>query len=272
MGGSLFLALNQQEIFKGTITCLSRNSQTTSWLKQNGRCNIINSIKDMPNETELILVSTPIHTSAMIAQEIGIHSCNALVSDLASTKKEVIPAFIDGLKGKSYLSSHPMCGSEKSGFDGAKKDLYLDKTVVLTPHDNDSKQHIQTLSDFWKNLGMKIVTLSPEEHDSGVAWVSHMPHVLIYNLMIALGHAENKIPDLFNIAGTGLKDISRLAVSNPELWMNIVLENKNSVLKALDGLQLEISKSKKFIEEGDKKQLQNYFGQAKEIALSKGLR
>lgn len=165
-----------------------------------------------------------------------------------------------------------MCGSEKSGFIGSDVNLYKNKTVVLTPHDEKSASYQRELGEFWEKIGSRTLTLSPAIHDASVAWVSHMPHVLMYSLIHAISEAEKKTPDIFNVAGTGLRDLSRLAASNPDLWTQIILENKHSVIQAISGIQDELTKVKKILEEHpDEKELHQYLLAARDTVSQKGL-
>jgi prephenate dehydrogenase len=159
---------------------------------------------------------------------------------MASTKGEVVPMLSSILKHHSFLSCHPMCGSEKTGLDGAKPDLYSGKTVILTPHNQKSKEHIETLKQFWTRIGCRVLEMPPQEHDRCVAWVSHMPHLVIPALVHSIEKGRSESPRVFDVAGTGLRDISRLAGSNPELWRDIFMENKAALKMALSGVMKEI--------------------------------
>jgi prephenate dehydrogenase len=166
-----------------------------------------------------------------------------------------------------------MCGSEKTGIEGAKLDLYENKMVVLTPHNEKSHELIEPLSQFWEKLNSRITILDPIEHDHCVAWVSHMPHLLMSSLIHALQHAEKKHSQVFDIAGTGLRDIARLAASNPDLWKGIVLENLPAIQKAISGMKEELTELENLLISDDKdgKKLFQYLDQANNIHRSKKL-
>jgi prephenate dehydrogenase len=272
MGGSLLLALKDSAKVKSKVYCHVRNEKSKEWCLDNGADATLLNIADFPSDLDFIFFAAPVDCLENIATELANTESKALISDLASTKSDVIPAIAKQLIGKKYLSCHPMCGSEKSGFDGADKALYLNKTVVITPHNEASKEYCQRLSEFWVDLGAKTLNLNPEIHDASVAWVSHMPHVLMYSLIQAISIAEQNNPEIFNVAGTGLKDLSRLAASNPDLWTQIILENKTSVNQAISGIQEELNKVQKILNSSESEQdLFNYLQQARNIVIEKGL-
>jgi prephenate dehydrogenase len=272
MGGSLLLALKENESFESSVYCHVRKEASKEWCLENGATKAIFDIKEFPSDLDFIFLATPVDCLENIAKEIGYIESTALISDLASTKAELIPNIVKNLKGKKFLSCHPMCGSEKSGYEGSDINLYKNKTVVLTPHNENSENHLKELGEFWENLGSKTLTLSPEIHDDAVAWVSHMPHVLMYSLIQAISIAERDTPEIFKVAGTGLKDLSRLAASNPSLWTQIILENKNSVLQAITGIQSELDKVQKILNSHDSENdLFQYLVNARQLVEEKGL-
>ena len=272
MGGSLLLALKNNNEIKSEVHCHIRNDRSKQWCLDNGADSTLYNISELPSDLDFIFFAAPVDCLENIAKELANTENKAIISDLASTKSDVIPAIAKQLEGKKYLSCHPMCGSEKSGFDGADKNLYIDKTVIITPHDENAQKHHQKLSGFWIKLGSKTLSLNPEVHDASVAWVSHMPHVLMYSLIQAISIAENNNPNIFNVAGTGLKDLSRLAASNPDLWTQIILENKSSVNKAITGLQEELNKVQKILNSNDSQaDLFDYLQKARNLVNEKGL-
>ena len=175
-----------------------------------------------------------------------------------------------------------MTGSEKTGTAGARDNLYEGRKVILSPHCKKAEIYVKTLGAFWEFLGSEVLVMSPEEHDHCVAWISHMPHLLIAAMVNAIhaasekgitagGESESSEKDNvspFSAAGTGMRDISRLAASNPEMWRSIVMENIDAITDALKGMRGEIDELDKILtgsaeDEGEK--LLEYFSRAKAI-------
>lgn len=274
MGGSLLLQLKKSD-FKGSIYTVSRSEESKQWGMNNGADAAFASVKDLPEDLDLIVLAVVSSALKTVAKDIA--SCNfdnVFITDLASTKSDVIPNLEQSLGQLPYLSCHPMCGSEKTGNCGAKEDLYKNKIVILTPHNEQAQDLIEPLQVFWENLSAKTMVLNPREHDLSVAWVSHMPHLVIAALVRAISQGENDNPKLFNVAGTGLRDISRLAASNPSLWTEIVLENLEPVKHAVQGMQNELNALSSLldnIDNGKSQELEKYFEVARNLYQEKGL-
>lgn len=274
MGGSLLLSLRNKGI-PVHITALCRSESSLSWGKKHGADVCSTELKDIPPDTDLLVLAVPNSALRSMAEVIGQMTFKStLVTDVASAKSEITRDLSAKLKSLPYLSCHPMCGSEKTGNSGATDQLYENKTVILTPHNEDSKTHIDRLATFWHTLGSRTLTLDPEEHDASVAWVSHMPHLMIAALIKTISRGEEKNPDLFKVAGTGLRDISRLAASNPSLWTEIIIDNKAPVLDSLKAMRDECGALIKLLGAIDDKNavdLESYFSEARRILLDHNL-
>jgi prephenate dehydrogenase len=238
MGGSLLLNLKARRP-DISIFAISRGEEGQQWAMAHGADFAGDKIQDLPQDLDILFLTSPSHVLEDQAREIDSWSGKALVSDMASAKGWIVPR-LDQILGEKYLSCHPMCGSEKTGLDGAKCDLYNGKAVILTPGPSASDHALKTLGKFWQDLGCKIVIKDPNEHDQAVAWVSHMPHLVVPAILQAIGKAEGQEGSIFGVAGTGLRDVSRLAGSNPELWKDIFQENQSAVREAVKSMQDEL--------------------------------
>jgi len=272
MGGSLLLAV-KKHLPTCKVSVITRNKDSQVWAERHGACFVNKSVQSLQDEFDFIFIAIPSQSLEKVAKDLLNHHKSAIISDLASAKGVIATLLSDILQQHRYLSCHPMCGSEKTGLDGVKPDLYEQKTVVITPHDKTSKQWVEPLKVFWEFLNCKIKILTPFEHDQCVAWVSHMPHLLMSVLVHALNHAEKDHPQVFEIAGTGLRDITRLAASNPELWNDIVLENLSAIKNAVLGMRLELNHLEQLLNFHDKDcdQLKNYLTEANKIHHTKSL-
>lgn len=274
MGGSLLQTLSNDNTFSGELFVVSRSAPSAEWALSQGAKAVFEQPEQLPSDCDMVFLTTPSHVLPKMAQNLLHLQASCLISDMASSKGEVVPQLAKILQGRRYLSCHPMCGSEKTGLDGAKAELYHEKTVILTPHDERSASEESDLRAFWEARSCKVLVLDPLEHDRSVAWVSHMPHLVIPALVQAISKGQKDCPQVFKVAGTGLRDISRLAGSNPELWRDIFLENKQSLHVALKGVLSELQQLDQVLEQSDDTcgpALQNYIQQAREIHCRESL-
>ena len=272
MGGSLLQAV-KRHIPKCDVAVITRNPVSQDWAKSHGAYFVSSDVSELNEQFDFIFIATPSHSIEKVAQELTSSHQNSIITDLASAKGVISSQLGKIFENHSYLSCHPMCGSEKTGIDGAKLDLYENKMVVLTPHNEKSKELVEPLSQFWGKLNCRISILDPCEHDHCVAWVSHMPHLLMSSLIHALQEAEKEHSKVFDIAGTGLRDIARLAASNPDLWRGIVLENLPAIQKAITGMKEELTQLENLLVSDDEegKKLFQYLDEANNIHRSKKL-
>lgn len=274
MGGSLLLALRESS-FSGRVHLYARSEQARKWAAENGADAVFGSPEELHQDEQLVFLATPSWSyKALVPGILKAVSKEALVSDMASAKSEVIPLLDSLLREQPYLSCHPMTGSEKIGLDGVDSKLYQNKKLILTPHSEQSRTHLPVMRDFFEALGMTVSVLPPDTHDRMVAWASHMPHLLISALVQGLRRGQDETASPFDVAGTGLRDISRLAASNPDLWRDIVMENRPAIRAALRGMCDELCFLTDLLEKAESDngdRLRNYLQEAKKIHREKGL-
>ena len=203
----------------------------------------VDAVLDSPEAacegSDLILLCTPVDTIVPLLEQIaGSIQDRALVTDVGSTKSRICreAAAVASLKGR-FLGSHPMAGSEQTGMAHARDDLLDDAACILTPLEETAAEPVARLKDFWQRLGMRVTCLSPEQHDEAVAHISHLPHVLTSALCRFL---SGKDPAWQALAGGGLRDTTRIAAGDPGLWRAILEENREEVLRAINGLEDEL--------------------------------
>jgi prephenate dehydrogenase len=168
----------------------------------------------------------------------------AIVTDVGSTKRGIVAVaeqLVPTRRDVQFVGSHPMAGSEKSGYAVARADLFQGATVVVTPAESNDAAAVKSVSELWTAVGARVVTLEPEGHDRAVAAISHLPHVVAWALVDAVARFE---PDAFAVAARGFKDTTRIAASDPDVWREILLGNRDAVVasvaafrQALDDLE-----------------------------------
>lgn len=194
-------------------------------------------------DADLVILCTPVGLfETMLKQLAPVLKPGTLVTDVGSTKRSVVRLAQDLLPDANpFVGSHPMAGSEKRGVEYARADLFHNALCILTPTAGSPRSIVTGLEVFWKSLGMRIIRLSPEEHDAAVADISHLPHLLAAALVSM--QSRSAMP----LAGNGFIDTTRIASGDARLWRDILLDNRDNVLTSLTRLQNEIATLKKLI-------------------------
>ena len=240
IGASLAMAVKERRLAARVVTW-SRRPETRAKCIAKSWCD---AVLDTPEKavtgSDLVVICTPVQTIvSLLAQIRPALAASALVTDVGSTKSLICREARSALEGHSatFLGAHPMAGSEQAGMEHAQADLFENAACILTPLDDASTEAIAKLSAFWDTLGMTISTVSPEKHDEIVAHVSHLPHLLASTLCGYLATQDNTWR---NLAGGGLRDTTRVASGDPQLWKQILEQNSDEVLRAIEGFENQL--------------------------------
>jgi len=212
---------------------------------------------------DLIVLTIPVNAIIKIMQELKNVSRKTTIIDFGSTKEKIVSSIPKEIR-KNFVAAHPMAGTEKFGPKAAIKKLYRGKVVVLCNTEENSKEHLSFAKMIFKDLGMKIVYMDAKEHDIHAAYISHMPHAVSYSLANAVMHQENP-KAIIALAGGGFKDMSRIAKSSPNMWLDIFKQNKNNLLEAVDKFSDELNQFKKFVENEDWENLEKWIKEANNL-------
>lgn len=215
----------------------SRRSETRAQAMQADWCDAVFDQASAACEgSDLVVVCTPVETIVpLIKQVVPSIRPDALVTDVGSTKN-LISREAQGI-AVNFIGSHPMAGSELKGMGHASHNLFDGAACFVTPLDGDRDSEIVRLQNLWKAIGMRVVTTTPEKHDEIVAHISHLPHLLASCLCGYLGGMD---ADWKSLAGGGLRDTTRIAAGDPTLWKQILEQNREEVLRAVDGFESEL--------------------------------
>ncbi len=239
LGASLALALKERGL-TGRVHAWSRRAETRAQAMQADWCDAVFGQPTTACEgSDLVVVCTPVDTIVPLLKEIApALSPSALITDVGSTKS-LICWEAKGVLGENgiFIGSHPMAGSEKTGMAHAHADLFEAAACIITPLEESPESEIARLQQLWKALGMEVVICSPEKHDEIVAHISHLPHLLASSLCSYLSSKEGNWKHL---AGGGLRDTTRVAAGDPTLWKQILEHNREEVLRAIDGFEIEL--------------------------------
>lgn len=250
MGGSFALALKRAGLVKRVVG-YSKSPSTTERARQLGIIDIeAPSALLAVSGADIVLVAVPVaSTEATLKSIRHLVTPNMLIMDVGSTKRDVIDSGRRALKEHIglFVPAHPITGKEVSGVDNADADLYTGHQVILTPIERTQTAQLQKAVDVWTALGCRVLQMSPEQHDAAFASVSHLPHLIAFALMNAIsGQPQGK--DYLSLAGPGFRDFTRIAASEPKVWRDILLANREELLnqsiifqRNLKALELMIS-------------------------------
>jgi prephenate dehydrogenase len=210
---------------------------------------------------DLVALASPVGAMpGLLADIAGALAPTAIVTDLGSTKADLIAA-ARGALGPAFdrfVPGHPIAGGERSGLDGAVPDLFIGRTVVLTPEGETRADAVARVEQLWRSCGAKVVRMTAAEHDRMLASVSHLPHVLAFALVAHIASQPDAQRRL-SLAGPGFRDFTRIAASNPALWREISLANRNPIAEQLRELIAVLQQTEHALAAGDGQILQQMF-------------
>ena len=198
----------------------------------------------------VVLAATVLANERLLESIWARVPAGALLTDVGSTKRRIVTAAERLAAGRplAFLGSHPMAGSEKSGWQVARADLFRGATVIVTPTDATEPRAIKGVSALWEALGARVSALDPETHDRTVAAISHLPHVAAWALVDAVGRFE---PGALAFAARGFKDTTRIAASDPSMWRDVLLDNAPAVRASLGAFRAALDELERLLAAGD---------------------
>ncbi len=266
LGGSVALACKERGLVS-SVCGFGRNPKRLEQAKANGILDDFSvDLKTALKDADLVVLATPIGLFRQITEQMTEHlKKGCVVTDLGSVKSSVIkdvePLTLKA--GVDFVPSHPIAGGENSGFESSKANLFEGKFCVVTPTKNTPLDAQTKICKLWESLGAKVEVRDPEEHDRLYAATSHLPHVLAYVLLNTLGEMKTKNSEEYLAkGGNGLIDVVRLGASEPGMWRDICLSNKEFILELLKDYQFALDSFKEKIAEGDGDFLHKAFLQA----------
>lgn len=219
--------------------------------------------EDVDAAPDVICLCVPVDAMASYAEELGRRFPNALFTDAGSTKGNVMKV----MQGRRYVGTHPMAGSERSGYSAARGDLFFGATVCLVP--GCCKEGDVELLEAWiRHMGGRPLQIGVEEHDRAVAAISHLPHVIASALTRTAGMTADALPQTRVMAAGGFLDITRIAGSDPVMWRAIFTENAGAVLEQLEAFEGALSHWREMLQKRDTAAMGNEFCDTREIRTS----
>jgi len=262
LGGSIGLAARQRKVAK-RVSMWARRPDAADQAYQLGAADeATHDLAKVVADAELVVLATPIGAmQGLVEQMLPSLPADCVVTDVGSVKYPIVTALSHTLAGKArFVGSHPMAGSEQSGIEAARRELFDNAVCIVTPREDTDKAALQLVHDFWKVLGCTVKTLDPVKHDEVVARISHLPHVVAAAVVNVVCN-DGSHP--LNFVGPGFKDFSRIAGGPFEMWTEICLENRQEIGRALDSLIEELGKVRAAMENADAVELRTMLKRAK---------
>ena len=265
IGGSFALALKAAGK-AAHVTGLGRTPEAMARALELG---IIDEVATSPADamqgTDLVLIAAPVaQTGRILASLLPYLEEGTIITDAGSTKSDVVAAAYEalGLRVKQFVPGHPIAGRESNGPDAAIPDLYAGKKVVLTALPENAQADVDKVARAWQACGAHIFRLTPEQHDTVFASVSHLPHLLAFALVDDVAHKDHSAL-LFQFAASGFRDFTRIAASSPEMWRDISLANQNALLAELDDYLAQLTRMRAMLAARDGAGLEAVYANAR---------
>ncbi len=215
--------------------------------------------------SDVLLLGVPVGSMAAVLSELKPHlEPQTVITDVGSTKGSVVGAAeaVFGELPPRFIPGHPIAGTEKSGVEASFAELYQNRRVILTPEANSDAEALELVRWMWQQAGAEVIEMAVVHHDEVLAATSHLPHMLAFTLVDTLARLEEH-DDVFRYAAGGFRDFTRIASSNPQMWHDICLNNRDALLKMLGRFSEELSSLSAAIERGDGQTILDTFTRAK---------
>jgi cyclohexadieny/prephenate dehydrogenase len=268
IGGSIARAAKAQGL-AGEIVTTARSEKTRARVKELGIVDaVVATNAEAVKGADLIILCIPVGACGAVAQEIAPHLApGAIISDVGSVKgaivREMGPHLPDVVH---FVPAHPVAGTEHSGPDSGFAELFINRWCILTPPEGADANATERLRAFWAALGARVEIMTPDHHDLVLAITSHLPHLIAYTIVGTADELQSVTrSEVLKFSAGGFRDFTRIAASDPVMWRDIFLANKDGVLEMLGRFNEDISALTKAIRHGDGEALQDHFSRTRAI-------
>jgi cyclohexadieny/prephenate dehydrogenase len=262
IGGSIARAARQYGAVK-TIVATARSEATRQRVAELGIADeVVATNAEAAKGADLVIICIPVGQSGPAAQEIaGVLKPGAIVSDVGSVKASVVKDMAPHIpNGVHLVPAHPVAGTENSGPDAGFAELFINRWCILTPPAGADPAAVETLRAFWTALGANVETMSPEHHDLVLAITSHLPHLIAYTIVGTADEFSTVTrSEVLKFSAGGFRDFTRIAASDPTMWRDVFLYNKDAVLEMLATFNEDLAKLTRAMRRGDGDALFDHF-------------
>ncbi len=251
------------------VSGTARSAQTRETARKIGLCDeVTDTAADAVKDADLVILCVPVGAMGSVMAEIAPHlKRGAVVSDVGSTKRSVIDAVTPHLPdGVQFVAAHPLAGTEHSGPEAGFAELFDNRWCLLTPEAEADADAVSMLADFWRALGANVDQMDPDHHDLVLAVTSHVPHLIAYT-MVGVADDLHRVTDseVINYSAAGFRDFTRIAASDPTMWRDVFLSNKEASLEILGRFTEEMFALQRAIRKGDGDHLHDFFTRTRSI-------
>ena len=270
LGGSIGLAV-KAHLPDVRTTGYDADPQTRSRAAERGLVDqVCPTPADAVREAQLVIVCVPV--GAMGEAAAGFAAAlpaGAVVSDVGSSKESVAAALTAALPGVAVIPAHPVAGTERSGPEAGFASLFQQRWCIITPPEDADPEQVAALAQFWESLGARVETMSAAHHDMVLAVTSHLPHLIAYTIVGTASDLEGVTQgEVIKYSAGGFRDFTRIAASDPTMWRDVFLTNKDAVLAMLQRFTEDLTALQRAIRVGDGEQLFEHFARTRDIRRS----
>lgn len=270
--GSSLARVIRREGLAGEIVISTRSQATLAraeelQLGDRYEANAASAVRD----ADLVIISVPVGASGAVAKEIApALKEGCIVTDVGSTKESVIAQMQPHMpQNVHFIPGHPLAGTEKSGPDAGFATLFENRWCILTPLPGTDDAALEKLAAFWRACGSNIDTMEPQHHDMVLAMVSHLPHIIAYNIVGTADDLQTVTKsEVIKYSASGFRDFTRLAASDPTMWRDVCLHNKDAILEMLARFSEDLSALQRAIRWGDGDKLFDLFSRTRTVRRS----
>lgn len=265
IGGSLALAAKQRNLAREVIG-VGRHPERLRDARERGMLDVCSTrLADVATGCDLVVFAVPVLTFPPLLEQFAVSwNGSGVVTDVGSTKMSTIRAARRelGPHYRSFVPGHPIAGRERAGHEFAEADLFVDHRVILTPTQDTDPAAVELVTGFWRAVGARVVTMPVEQHDTTLAATSHLPHLLAYALVAMLA-GRSDAERVFEFAAGGFRDFTRVASSDPDMWADICLDNREAIETVLRDYQRCLHELQTAMHAGDRARLRSVLERAK---------
>ncbi|MBI2152486.1 MAG: prephenate dehydrogenase/arogenate dehydrogenase family protein [Candidatus Rokubacteria bacterium] len=251
LGGSVAKAVRERGLAREVVAVGRRIESLTAALSDGAVHRITTDLADGLAGADVVLLATPVATAEGLLPKVWQAAADgAVITDVGSTKGPIVRCAeaLPTERSVAFVGSHPMAGSELSGYGVSRADLFPGALVIVTPTERTDPLAVKRVSEFWEALGCRVSAMDPDDHDRAAAAVSHLPHLVAYALVEAVARLN---PSFFGVAARGFKDTTRIAASDARVWREIFLSNRAALGEALEAFRAALGELDRLVAEED---------------------
>ena len=271
IGSSMARVMRRDKLAGSIVACARRQETLDACLKLGIADEVTSDYALAVKNADLVVIASPISTNKAIAKAIAPHlKAGAIITDVGSVKQAVIAAIAPHLPANvHFVPAHPLAGTEYSGPESGFAELFEGRWCILTPVPGGDAAAVAKVTEFWRKAGSKIETMQADHHDKVLAITSHLPHLIAFTIVgTADDLAEDLKQEVIQYSATGFRDFTRIAASDPVMWRDIFMNNRDATLEVLQRFTEDLTALQRAIRRGDGESLEKLFARTRAIRRS----